>query len=246
MAAVYRHMSGGQFSRPAGDPDGHRRRPPTRRPALAQPGELVRARPRPEGAGPGHRRRRPGDAGPCLGGPRSGDHLRARAGCTTWRTSWARTGTATSAAPPCAVPGRDATIVTYGGSLPKALQAAADLAALGIDAEVVDLRVLRPLDREAIAVLGSADAPRRRGGRGLEDAEAWPARWSPGWPRSASTTWTHRPAGCAAPRCRSRTPGTSKRRPCRSRTTIVAAVREVRQCVSSRCRRWAPTWTRAS
>ena len=47
--------------------------------------------------------------------------------------------------------GGDASILTYGGSLPKALQAADTLAADGIDAEVVDLRVLRPLDREAIS-----------------------------------------------------------------------------------------------
>jgi pyruvate dehydrogenase E1 component beta subunit len=48
-------------------------------------------------------------------------------------------------------PGSDVSIVTYGGNLPKTLDAAAALAADGIDAEVLDLRVLRPLDREAIA-----------------------------------------------------------------------------------------------
>ncbi len=48
-------------------------------------------------------------------------------------------------------PGSDLSIVTYGGSLPKALAAAGVLAEQGIDAEVLDLRVLRPLDREAIA-----------------------------------------------------------------------------------------------
>ena len=46
--------------------------------------------------------------------------------------------------------GRDATIVTYGGSLPRALAAADDLAGDGIEAEVIDLRVLRPLDWETI------------------------------------------------------------------------------------------------
>jgi pyruvate/2-oxoglutarate/acetoin dehydrogenase E1 component len=46
--------------------------------------------------------------------------------------------------------GRDVTIVTYGGSLPKALQAALALEAEGISAEVIDLRVLRPLDMETI------------------------------------------------------------------------------------------------
>ena len=42
--------------------------------------------------------------------------------------------------------GRDVTLVTYGGCLPRALEAAAQLAAEHIDAEVIDLRVLRPLD----------------------------------------------------------------------------------------------------
>jgi pyruvate/2-oxoglutarate/acetoin dehydrogenase E1 component len=48
----------------------------------------------------------------------------------------------------CAVrrSGRDVTLVTYGGSLPKTLEAAERLATEGIEAEVIDLRVLRPLD----------------------------------------------------------------------------------------------------
>jgi pyruvate dehydrogenase E1 component beta subunit len=46
--------------------------------------------------------------------------------------------------------GRDVSLIAYGGSLPKALAAAERLAAEGVDAEVLDLRVLRPLDRDAI------------------------------------------------------------------------------------------------
>jgi pyruvate dehydrogenase E1 component subunit beta len=46
--------------------------------------------------------------------------------------------------------GRDVSLITYGGSLPKAMAAAATLAAEGIEAEVVDLRVLRPLDEATI------------------------------------------------------------------------------------------------
>lgn len=42
--------------------------------------------------------------------------------------------------------GTDVSLITHGGSLPKALQAAEQLAGLGIAAEVIDLRVLRPLD----------------------------------------------------------------------------------------------------
>ncbi|AOJ73415.1 MULTISPECIES: alpha-ketoacid dehydrogenase subunit beta [Burkholderia] len=46
--------------------------------------------------------------------------------------------------------GRDVAIIAYGGSLPKALQAADALANDGISAEVLDLRVLRPLDDATI------------------------------------------------------------------------------------------------
>jgi pyruvate dehydrogenase E1 component beta subunit len=43
-------------------------------------------------------------------------------------------------------PGRDLTLVTSGGSLPRCLAAAEALAARGIDTAVIDLRCLRPLD----------------------------------------------------------------------------------------------------
>jgi pyruvate dehydrogenase E1 component beta subunit len=63
--------------------------------------------------------------------------------------------------------GRDLTLVTYGGSLPRALEAAGLLAAEGIEAEVVDLRVLRPLDMAT--VLASVGRTRRV----LVVEEAW-------------------------------------------------------------------------
>ena len=47
-------------------------------------------------------------------------------------------------------PGRDVSLITYGNSLHKALAAAEELAAEGIEAEVVDLRILRPLDNATI------------------------------------------------------------------------------------------------
>jgi len=46
--------------------------------------------------------------------------------------------------------GTAVSLITYGGSLGKALQAAEQLAAAGIDAEVIDLRVLRPLDMDTV------------------------------------------------------------------------------------------------
>ncbi|MGZ4603794.1 MAG: alpha-ketoacid dehydrogenase subunit beta [Kineosporiaceae bacterium] len=47
-------------------------------------------------------------------------------------------------------PGRDITLVTYGGTLGKTLDAAERLAADGIEAEVIDLRTLRPLDETTV------------------------------------------------------------------------------------------------
>lgn len=46
--------------------------------------------------------------------------------------------------------GTDATIIAYGGCVPKALDAAEQLAQTGIECDVVDLRVLRPLDDATI------------------------------------------------------------------------------------------------
>jgi pyruvate dehydrogenase E1 component subunit beta len=43
-------------------------------------------------------------------------------------------------------PGKDVTLVAYGGTLGKTLDAARTLAERGVDAEVIDLRTLRPLD----------------------------------------------------------------------------------------------------
>ncbi len=55
--------------------------------------------------------------------------------------------------------GTRVTLVAYGGCVPKALAAADKLAADGINAEVVDLRVLRPLDMDT--VLASVRKTRR-------------------------------------------------------------------------------------
>jgi pyruvate dehydrogenase E1 component beta subunit len=66
--------------------------------------------------------------------------------CDPWRAAIRRAG-------------RDMSLVTYGGSLPKALAAAEAVAAEGIEVEVIDLRSLRPLDTETI--LGSVGRTRR-------------------------------------------------------------------------------------
>jgi pyruvate dehydrogenase E1 component beta subunit len=46
--------------------------------------------------------------------------------------------------------GADISIITYGAAVYRSLEAAADLAKKGIDAEVVDLRMLRPIDEQTI------------------------------------------------------------------------------------------------
>ncbi len=63
--------------------------------------------------------------------------------------------------------GKDVTLITYGGSLAKTLAAAETLATSGIEAEVIDLRTLRPLDDETIF------ASVRRTRRAVVIDEAW-------------------------------------------------------------------------
>jgi pyruvate dehydrogenase E1 component beta subunit len=64
-------------------------------------------------------------------------------------------------------PGRDLTLLAWGGCLPRALAAAEVLSRRGIEAEVVDLRCLRPLDRETV------QASVRRTRRLLVADEGW-------------------------------------------------------------------------
>ena len=64
-------------------------------------------------------------------------------------------------------PGSDVTLLTYGGTLPVTLEAAEALAGEGIDAEVIDLRTLRPLDD--LTILGSV----RRTHRAVVVDEGW-------------------------------------------------------------------------
>jgi len=48
-------------------------------------------------------------------------------------------------------PGRDVTLLTYGSGFYMSMEAANQLAGMGIEAEVIDLRTLKPLDFETIA-----------------------------------------------------------------------------------------------
>jgi pyruvate dehydrogenase E1 component beta subunit len=64
-------------------------------------------------------------------------------------------------------PGRDVTLVAYGGTVGTALAAADQLAGAGVEAEVIDLRTLRPLDDAT--VIGSV----RRTHRAVIVDEGW-------------------------------------------------------------------------
>ena len=56
-------------------------------------------------------------------------------------------------------PGADISLIAYGGTVPTAMAAADELSAAGIEAEVIDLRVLRPLDDAT--VIGSVTRTHR-------------------------------------------------------------------------------------
>ena len=66
-----------------------------------------------------------------------------------------------SARPTIKRPGADVTLITYSRSLKTTLAAAEKLAEEGIDAEVIDLRTIRPLDLDTLLALGRQDPPRR-------------------------------------------------------------------------------------
>ena len=121
-----------------------------------------------------------------------------------------------SAARPSGVPGRDVTLVTFGGSLQKALAAAERLAGDGIDAEVIDLRALRPLD--TATVLASV----ARTHRAVIVDEGWrtgslAAEVSAQIMEGAFYELDGRSRGCAARRCRCPIPSIWRTRRCRRR-----------------------------
>jgi pyruvate dehydrogenase E1 component beta subunit len=65
-------------------------------------------------------------------------------------------------------PGKDVTIVTYSIGVGVSLEAAQELAGQGIDAEVIDLRTLRPLDKATVL------ASLKKTNRMIVVEEGWP------------------------------------------------------------------------
>ncbi len=142
--------------------------------------------------------------------------------------------------------GRDVTLVTYGASLWRCVAAAEELAAGGIEAEIVDLRSLRPLDDATILASVRRTQARRDRGRRLAHRQprgrGRPAHRGAGLlrPRCADRAGVHR--GSADPVSEaSRGGGAAERQAHRRRRAGV-----VQRCpVNSGCPRSARTWTKA-
>jgi hypothetical protein len=143
--------------------------------------------------------------------------------------------------------GRDLSVITSGASLWKCLEAATALAADGIEAEVIDLRMLRPLDDATL--LGSVS----RTHRALIVDEGWRSGGI------AAEVGLRLVEQCfyeldapVARVCSAEVPIPYPRHleeaALPSVAGIVAACKEAgRPCaVNSGCRRWAPTWSTAS
>ncbi len=144
--------------------------------------------------------------------------------------------------------GSDVTLIAYGASLFKCLMAAEELSKSGINAEVVDLRTLRPLDNETIftsvrkthrAIIVdegwksggiSAEIAARIGEICLYDLDAPVARVCT---QEVPVPYPKHLEEAALPRV----------------PAIVAAAQSIMNknaCASnSKCRPWAPTWNRA-
>ena len=130
--------------------------------------------------------------------------------------------------------GTDLSIITFGAMVYTALDAATELAEAGIEAEVIDLRSLAPLDREAIltTVAKTSRALLLHEARGPAGSAA---SWRRSSPKRRSNTWTRR--SCGSPPWTRRFPMRRRSRPrfCRAWTRS-----------SRRRRNWWSTDTRES
>jgi pyruvate/2-oxoglutarate/acetoin dehydrogenase E1 component len=110
--------------------------------------------------------------------------------------------------------GKDVSIITYGAALYTSLHAAEALAAGGVEAEVIDLRTLRPLDMSSprCARHGGLSSSTKGGA-----AAASPRRSPRVWANPFSTSWMRPSRGYALQKCRFHIRNTLKTRPCRPR-----------------------------
>ncbi len=142
--------------------------------------------------------------------------------------------------------GGDVTLVGYSGSVHQALRAAEMLASQGMQAEVLNLRTLRPLDVRDDRQLGEEDRPRyrRRGRLVLRRLCRRDCRPYPGTrlrlPRCAGRPRLRRRRADAL-RARVGTGGAAQRATDRRRGAGDALRGGGRWPTKSLCRRWAPT-----
>ena len=142
--------------------------------------------------------------------------------------------------------GKDVTLITYGGSLGKVLKAAEQLAEERIDAEVIDLRTLRPLDDATIL------ASVAKTHRAVVVDEGWK---SVGLAAEILARVMEkallRPRRSGSTRVLARGAHPLRQAPRRGCHSAGPADRAGRQrsdgaCLSSACQRWAPTWSPVS
>ena len=199
----------------AGHPHGDRRRAPARGAALAQSRRLVCPHSRPEDRRAGDARGRARDARAARSQDPNPVLIFEHVNLYNMEGELApEAGPVPLAGAAMRRPGRDLSIVTYGGSLHKCLAAAEQLAAEGVEAEVIDLRSLRPLDDADDHGLAGAHASRLDRRRGLALGRPLRRDLQRASPSRRSTISTRRRPGCAAPRCRSLTPSISRTPPC--------------------------------
>ena len=169
-AAKTRYMSGGQVEVADRLPRPEWPGRPRRRPA--QPGFLllVRACPRPQGAGTV-------DRGRCQGSAQGGDPRSQSGDLPRERDPLRRTRSPVPKLDDYVLPigkarvvraGNDVTLVAWSIGMTYALKAADELAKEDIDAEVIDLRTLRPMDSETVV------ESVKKTGRCVTVEEGWP------------------------------------------------------------------------
>jgi pyruvate/2-oxoglutarate/acetoin dehydrogenase E1 component len=111
-------------------------------------------------------------------------------------------------------PGNDVTIVSWSMGMTYALKAAEELAGAGIDAEVIDLRTLKPMDNETIIAsvqkTGRAVTVERAGNKAVSARKSQRASWS--MPSIISMRRSH---ACQVKMCRCPMPQISKSSRCR-------------------------------
>jgi len=102
--------------------------------------------------------------------------------------------------------GRDLTLISWGAMVKETLAAARELAADGIDAEVIDLATLKPYDEETVLASVSKDGALRHCATRQRARGVWRRDCGAHWPSArccrCSLQWPVSPATIRSSRCR--------------------------------------------